>query len=502
VWDTRELIPCVVRGDLVAKIDKHKYTVNAQNIQTHKEKKYKLVVKTSKYNLSEGGILNKLLFVATPIILAQIFQMAYNLTDMFWLGRVSSDAVAASGTAGLFLWLSIAFFLFGRMGAEIGVSQNLGKGDKETARTYAQSAIAIALVLGIVVGAIFFIFHETFIGFFRIQEANVEQYAREYLAIVSLSLPMMFISAAITGIFNGAGNARLSLLINGVGFSINMVLDPILILTLDMGIRGAGIATVIAHSVALCLAIILLKKHKNRPFEKIKLLVKPNIEAVKQIFRWVSPVSLESGLFTVLTMIVTFLITRYGASALATMRVGSQIESLTWLIAGGYASALTAFTGQNFGAGKWSRIHRGFKISMVIMTVWGLLVSFLLFFFGGALFRIFVPNDPEVIEMGIHLLKIFAVIQIPACLEGVAAGIFRGLGKTMPPSIASISSNVLRVVLAYGFMYLTDLSLTGLWLAVAISAAVRGIWILAWYMLHSRKIPKHDERIEITGETA
>ena len=70
------------------------------------------MLKKDKYNLVEGNIVSKLFFVASPIVVTQIFQMAYNLTDMFWLGRLSSDAVAASGTAGLFLWLSLALFLF------------------------------------------------------------------------------------------------------------------------------------------------------------------------------------------------------------------------------------------------------------------------------------------------------------------------------------------------------------------------------------------------------
>ena len=445
-----------------------------------------------KYNLVEGSIVKKLFFVASPIIVTQVFQMAYNLTDMFWLGRLSSDAVAASGTAGLFLWLSLAFFLFGRMGAEIGVSQNLGRGDKETARSFAQNSVIVAIALGIVIAAIFIVFHKPFVGFFGIQEAHVARDAREYLAIVSFGLPFVFTTAAVSGIFNGAGNSRVSLIINGVGLTVNMVLDPLLIFNADMGIHGAAIASITAQAITAVFAIIVLKKHKNRPFDTIKLTVRPNGERVKQIFRWVTPVSLESCLFTLLSMLVTVLFARHGARALATVRVGSQIESLTWLIAGGYASALTAFTGQNFGAGKWGRIHKGFKISTWMMTCWGLIVGFLLFFCGGALYRVFVPNDPEVIEMGIRFLKILAVIQIPGCLEGVAAGIFRGLGKTLPPSIASISSNVLRVALAYGSAYFTGLGLTGLWLAMAISAALRGIWIFIWYLLYSKneQIPK------------
>jgi len=449
--------------------------------------------RVSKYNLVEGSIVNKLFFVAGPIILTQIFQMAYNLTDMFWLGRLSSDAVAASGTAGLFLWLSMAFLLLGRMGAEIGVSQSLGRGDKDTARSFAQNALVIAAVLGVLVAAVYIAFHEFFISLFRIQEAHVERYAREYLAIVSFGQPFVFVTAAVTGIFNGAGNSRMSMFINGFGLTLNIVLDPLLIFTAGWGIHGAAVASVIAQSSMACLAIIALLKSKNRPFEKIKILVRPYINAVKQIIKWVTPVSLESFLFTVLTMMLTPLVAEYGAGALATVRVGSQIESLTWLIAGGYAAALTAFTGQNFGAGKWTRINKGFRISAVMMTLWGLLVAVLLYFGGGTLYEIFVPNEPTVIAMGILYLQILAFIQIPACLEGVAAGIFRGMGKTVPPSISSITSNILRVILAYMAVHFTDLGLTGIWLAVALSAGLRGIWILVWYLIHSRGLPKADE---------
>ena len=81
-----------------------------------------LDMEANNYSLTEGGILKKLLLVAVPIMGTQFMQMAYNLTDMFWLGRVGSDAVAATGAAGMYLWLSFGFLLIGRMGAEIGVS--------------------------------------------------------------------------------------------------------------------------------------------------------------------------------------------------------------------------------------------------------------------------------------------------------------------------------------------------------------------------------------------
>jgi len=191
-------------------------------------------------------------------------------------------------------------------------------------------------------------------------------------------------------------------------------------------------------------------------------------------------------------MLLAALVAGYGANAIAASRVGSQIESLTWLIAGGYASALTAFTGQNFGAEKWGRIRKGVKISTVLMACWGLLVSFILIFFGRALFELFIPNEPAVVEIGVDYLRVLAFIQIPACLEGVGAGVFRGQGKTMPPSISSTITNSLRVVLAYVLTHFTDLGLTGIWIAAALGAGARGLWIFIWYSFYSRKLPKTD----------
>ena len=98
----------------------------------------------NKFDLTRGPIPRKLLAIALPIVSTQIMQMTYNLTDMFWLGRVGYGAVAASGTAGLYIWLSVGFMLLGRMGAEIGVSQSFGRGDDTAALEYSQNAFFIA----------------------------------------------------------------------------------------------------------------------------------------------------------------------------------------------------------------------------------------------------------------------------------------------------------------------------------------------------------------------
>ena len=446
---------------------------------------------SNRFNLTEGSILDKLLFIAIPIMGTQVIQMAYNMTDMFWLGRLGSNAVAASGTAGMFLWLSMTFNTFGRMGAEIGVSQNLGRNDKEKAKSYAQASLVIALILGILFTLFLILFRNRLIGFFDIQEAEVVSMTVEYLIYVSLGIPFSFISGAAIGISNGAGNSRLPFYISIVGLVINVVLDPYLIFNCNMGVIGAAVATVIAQGVSCFLALLALKYHPSVPFENFKLISIPKSDVLKQIFTWATPIAVESFLFTFLSMIISRFVASFGSGAMATQRIGSQIESLSWLIAGGFSSALTAYIGQNFGALKWPRIHQGFKISMGIMAVWGVIVTFVLYFGGGNIFALFLPDEPEVIAMGAHYLKILAVCQFVSCLEGISSGAFRGMGKTANPSLVSASSNFLRVIAAY-FLYRTSMGLDGIWWAVTIGAFVRGLWMFVWYMSYSRKLPKEE----------
>ena len=258
-------------------------------------------------DLTQGGILSKILLVALPIMGTQLLQMTYNLTDMFWLGRMpdSVSAVAASGLAGMFLWLGMALLLVGRLGAEIGVSQNLGAGNKEAAQGFAQDAARTALILGSLYGLVLLTMAGPLVSMLQVQEQDVFQMACDYLRIVGFGIPLTYVSAAITGGFNGAGNSRLGFLANAVGLVINMILDPILILTLGLGVRGAATATVIAQAIVCTLLVLLAKRHPRRPFSSFRLLGRIRRDRLGQIARWSLPVSLESAAFTGLSMVVT-----------------------------------------------------------------------------------------------------------------------------------------------------------------------------------------------------
>ncbi len=446
------------------------------------------------YDLTQGSILKKLLRVAVPIMGTQLMQMTYNLTDMFWLGQTEQSvvAVASSGLAGMYLWLGMALLMIGRMGSEIGTSQNLGRGDIESSKGYAQDSTRISLILGLFYGLMLLVFAEPLVKLLSVNEQNVFDNTCAYLRIVAAGIPLTYVSAAITGVFNGAGNSRLSFWANAVGLLVNMVLDPLMILVLGWDVKGAAIATVIAQTTVCVLFIWFIKRHPHKPFESFRILGHIDSARARQIIRWSLPVALESGAFTILAMVVTSMVSGwYGETAVAVQRVGSQIESLSWLIGGGFSSAVTAFTGQNYGARKWARIRQGYRISLFTLLLWEALVTILLIFGGRYFFSLFLREPPEILDMGMTYLRILAGCQLFMALEGACAGSFRGMGRTLPPSLCSITSNLIRPALCWWFS--TWMGLNGLWMGITVSAALRGIMMFTWFTLYERKLPKMNE---------
>ena len=441
-------------------------------------------------DLTKGSILKKLLAIAAPIMGMQLFQMAYNLIDMFFLGRISADAVASAGSAGMFLWLAVAFFLIGSMGAEIGVSQSTGKGDDKMARKYAKNAIFIAVVLGSITGLVVIFFSDWLIGFLNINEQHVAEDASLYLRIVGFSFPFMFVNNAISGVYNGVGNSRLPFYLKTIGLVFNVVITPIFIFGFGLGILGAAIATSLGFTVTGLLLLFSVKHPTLSPFENFsfKEVFYVDVRVIKQIFKWSSPIALNSALFTCLTMIIARFVADFGSGAIAAQRIATQIESLSWLVGGGYAAAYRAFAGQNFGAKDFNRLKSGYRLSSVVMMCWGIFVGLIMFFAGGTIFGLFI-DEPDILVIGVNYMRILAFVQIFQCVDSLSASAFEGFGKTLPPTVVWITFNALRVVVAF-LLSQTALGINGIWIGIAFGNLMRGIVLTSWYLLYSKRMFK------------
>lgn len=438
---------------------------------------------TKKYDLTQGDIFKTLTRLALPIMGTSFIQMAYNLIDMLWIGRVGRDSVAAVGTAGFYLWFAQAVIALGRIGAEVFVAQKIGEKKDDEAGAYANNAVRLNVISAIIYGLILFLFKDYLIGFFNIGDDNVNKLAVTYLSAMSAGMLFMFSGPVFTGIYNGAGNSSTPFKINTLGLAVNIVLDPILIFGLGiipaMGVFGAAAATILSQFVVVIVFLFKMRKH-DEPYFKIKIKGKTDLIKIGNILKLGLPVAVQSGIFSLIGMILGRIIAIYGPAAIAAQKVGSQLESLSWMTAHGFSTALSAFVAQNYGAGKFERIIRGYKTAFRAALFLGLFVTLLFVFFARQLMYIFIQEE-ETILVGIDYLRILGFSQLFMTLEITTQGAFNGLGKTKVPSVTGIVFNVLRIPMAYLLTGYTLLGITGVWWTISISSFLKGTVLVALY---------------------
>lgn len=443
-----------------------------------------------KNDLTEGHILKKLFILALPIMGTSLIQMAYNLTDMIWVGVLGSRAVTAIGTAGFYSWLAFAFIIIPKIGAEVGVAQSVGRKDVHETKSYIRHSIQMNVVLAALYGAAMMIFRNQLIGFFNIQGDDIISMATSYLFIVSMGMVFFFLPPVLTSVFNGHGDSRTPFLINTIGLTVNIILDPVLILGIgpfpQMGVAGAAVATIFAQFVVTMVYIYVIRK-KTDFFVGINFLQKPDWKHIEKIVKLGFPVALQSGIFTIIAMIIARILSRWGSTPIAVQSVGSQIESISWMLAGGFQTALSAFVGQNYGAKKWERIYKGYFTAVGIIAGLGIITSCLLIFLPGPIFSIFI-REPKVIQEGIIYLRILGVSQLFMCIEITTAGAFNGLGKTVPPSIVGITLNAMRIPGA--LLLAVSLGLTGVWWSISLSSILKGLILTTWFVIFLRRHPE------------
>lgn len=443
-----------------------------------------------KNNLTEGNIFKKLVILALPIMGTSLIQMAYNLTDMIWVGVLGSRAVTAIGTAGFYTWLAFAFIIIPKIGAEVGVAQSVGRKDIFEIKSYIRHSIQMNVVLAVMYGTAMMVFRNQLIGFFNISGDDIVSMATSYLLIVSMGMIFFFLPPVLTSIFNGHGDSRTPFLINTIGLTVNIILDPLLILGIgplpQMGVAGAAVATIFAQFVVTMVFIWVIIK-KTDFFVGINFLQRPDWKHIQKIVKLGMPVALQSGIFTMIAMIIARILSRWGSTPIAVQSVGAQIESISWMTAGGFQTALSAFVGQNYGAKKWDRIYKGYFTAVGIIAVMGIITSCLLIFFPGPIFSIFI-REPKVIQEGIIYLRILGVSQLFMCIEITTAGAFNGLGKTVPPSIVGILVNVMRIP---GALLLSiSLGLAGVWWSISLSSILKGLILTSWFILFLCRHPE------------
>ena len=433
-------------------------------------------------DLTTGSITGKLIKLSIPIMGVSFIQTAYSLIDMIWIGRIGASATAAVGTAGLFMWLAEAFIMLSKLGASIKVSQSVGRREYDRTKNYITSALQMNLVIAFIYGLFLLVFNKSLIGFFNLGEADVISMARTYLIVVAIAMPFFFTGPVFSAIFNSIGDSKTPFIINTIGLVFNIVFDPILIFGLcgfpAMGVLGAALATVLAQMiVTLCFIIVTLKRKIS--YFSLKLWVKPKWDTIKEIAIIGVPGGVQSGIYTTIAMILGRIIANWGSDAIAAQKIGSQIESISWMTAGGFSTAVSTYVGQNFGAGKQDRIEKGIKTTLFMALGVGTFATLLLLVAGDQLMRIFI-DDVNTINIGKEYLLILGYSQLFMCIEITIAGAFNGLGRTYLPNAITIVLTAMRIPLA--LVLSKYMGLSGVWWSISITSVIKGIVLMLVYL--------------------
>ncbi len=433
-------------------------------------------------DLLNGPVLPSLTRLAVPIMATSLIQTAYNLTDMLWIGRMGSNAVAAVGAAGMYMWLSNGLSALPKMGGQVNTGHALGAGRQEDAAAYAAAALQLTILFGLLFGFCSVIFSGPLIGFFNLNDPQVILDAEVYLRITCGGVIFSFLNQAFTGIFTAAGNSRNSFVATLTGLVLNMVFDPVLIFGLGpfpaMGVMGAAIATVFAQAV-VTVVFLFYAMRDTVVFSGVKILKNPGKEYFTGVLKIGFPTAIQSMIFTGISMVIARMVAGYGDAAVAVQKVGSQIESISWMTADGFAAAVNSFLAQNYGARKKERIRKGYGSAMGVVLLWGLFCTLLLILCPEPVFRLFI-SERDVIPMGVDYLVILGVSQLFMSVEITTAGAFAGLGKTLPPSVSSIVLTAARIPMA-ALLVKTPLGLNGIWWSITISSILKGIVLFIWF---------------------
>ena len=373
------------------------------------------------------------------------------------------------------------------MGGQVKTAQSLGAREPSDAARYAKTALILGLLAGIIFGGAAGLLHRPLIGFFHLNSPQVIADAEIYMIITCGGIVFNYINQIMTGLLTASGNSTAPFLATTVGLVSNIALDPLLIFGLGpipaLGVMGAAIATVFAQLVVMVIMIYFASRDTVL-FVFIRWREKLRGQDILQVVKIGLPTAVQSMIFSGISMVVARLIAGWGDAAVAVQKVGSQIESISWMTADGFAAAINAFIGQNYGAGNRERVRKGFYTSSVIVVIWGVFTTLMLTVFPEPLFRIFI-TEADVIPMGVEYLRILGYSQLFMCLEIATEGAFAGLGKTLPPSIVSILFTSIRIpmVMLLGSKW----GLSGVWWSLTISSILKGIILTVWFIIYLKK---------------
>jgi len=442
------------------------------------------MAKPKKY--TEGKILNSLVSLAFPIIMANVLQTAYQLIDTFWLGRLGANAVAAVSLSFPILFLVLALGGGLTLAGTVIVSQHKGAENQVKVNYASSQTVIVIFFISILLAVIGYFSAEPLM---KIVGAGPEilNESISYFQVSSLGFVFLFMFFVFQSLMRGIGNVYLPMFIILGTVFLNLVLDPLFIFGWGPiegnGVAGAAIASVFTQGLSAFIGMAILFKGKMGIKIRFKHM-KWDFPWVKKLFELGIPSSLDQSSRAAGMTFMIMLVTSFGSEVVAAYGVGARILSLVVVPALGFAIATTSLVGQNIGANKIKRAEKIGDLSNKIGFFGLTAIGLLLFIFAEPITAFFIPNDPTVIKNGALFIKIMAPSFGLLGVQQILNGVFNGAGFTQASMLISIFSLwIVRFPTAFMLSDKTSLGFEGIWWAFPISNFLAAILAFTYYKM-------------------
>jgi putative MATE family efflux protein len=429
----------------------------------------------------QGNLYKVIITLAMPIMMNNFIQTLFNLADAYYVGQLGYVEFAATA----FVWP--VNFLFVSLGIGISIagtsilSQYIGASKYDEANKVSSQLIVLSFIVSIIFAVVGY-FASPLIVRFMGASGDLARYGAIYLRITFLDTPFMFFYFSFNSIMNSQGDTIKPMVLSGISALLNIVLDPIFIFTLNMGVAGAAIATLISKAVLAIIGLIILIKSSAIIRPSIKNF-KFDTEIIKQLVKVGLPSTIgQSGASLGFLVLNSFIIS-YGSVTMAAFGMVNRITALIMQPAMGIGASMTAIVGQNLGNKQVERVKEAFKKSMSLSLYMSVTGCILLLVFDKEIIHFFIKaeDNPEAITQGITYLKYIAYSMPLMGVFSIFQGVFQGSGHTKYSMALEIGRLwFVRIPMILLFKYFTKAGETGIWFSMSFSnlfVCLYGYWI-------------------------
>ena len=384
--------------------------------------------------MTKTDILPLIVKLSIPTIISMLISNIYNLADTAFVGQLGTSASGAVGV--VFGYMSIIQalgFMFGQGSGSI-IARSLGERDTAKARQTASTGFFCALTFGIVLSVLSLIFIDDLVMKLGSTE-TIKPYAKTYIYFILAAAPLMTTSFILNNILRYEGKAMLGMIGLLTGALLNIAGDPIFMFVFKMGIAGAGLSTALSQIVSFGILLSMFVRGKTTSRISLKYVtLEPSV--IFNIMTTGFPSMLRQGLNSITTVMLNSYSSVYGDEAVAAMSIVSRIAFFVMSIALGIGQGFQPVCGFNYGAGKFKRVRKAYKVTFTLAEILlAIMVAVVLVISDGLIgtFR----NDPAVIAIGKRALRLqmIALLFLPLCM--ITEMMFQSTGHKLGASILS-----------------------------------------------------------------